>query len=644
MEPSSPKSQRIVFDRFEVDLRSGELLKNGRKLRLQAQPFQLLALLLDRPGEVVTREEICRKLWQADTFVDFDHSLGTAINKIREALGDSADHPRFVETLPRRGYRFIGRIEGANGTAPSESRSASSDAGASVAIESADSRIEGRNVPAAQESRQPRHLKFALVLVAFSAVLLAAVLFFRGSGNSRAEARAASIQSIAVLPLENLSGNPSQEYFADGMTDELITELARTKGLRVISRTSVMQYKSVHRPLKAIARELGVDGIVEGSVLDNGGRVRVTVQLVHAASDTHVWAQSYTRDLRDLLLLQQEIAESVAKEINKAAELPARPAGRRIAPEAHDAYLRGRYNWFASNYETAAESFEKAVQLQPDYAAAYSGLADYYIAAALEGAVIPRDALPKGEAAAQKALQLDDSAEEAHNSMAGVYLFSRWNWNAAEKESRRAIELNPNFAEAYHLYAYVLLALNRKADAVTAQRKSQELDPFARPWGLGFVLEKLGRYKEAEEDLRQRIEAQPRDRVLHGVLSQSYLAQNKEKQSMEELAETLRLEGDEKGAEVVPLAFAKGGNRGVQEWTLARMQQAAQKGYVSPLDFAYAYARLGQDDEAFRWLAKAYDDRDPGIIWIQQEPGLNQLHGDPRYRALVRRIGLPEAY
>jgi TolB-like protein/DNA-binding winged helix-turn-helix (wHTH) protein len=378
MEPTTPKILRIAFDRFDVDLRSGELRKNGRRLRLQEQPFQLLALLLESPGEVVTREEICRKLWQADTFVDFDHSLGTAINKIREALGDSADHPRFVETLPRRGYRFIGKIAGSDGAPLTESSPVALDANAEVGIPP-DKGIDAGNAPAVQESRQPRRLKFVLALAASLAILLAALVFFRRPADSRAAALAANIQSIAVLPLENLSGNPAQEYFADGMTDELITELARTKGLRVISRTSVMQYKGVHRPLKDIARELGVDGILEGSVVDAGGRVRVTVQLVHAASDTHVWAQSYIRDSSDLLLLQQELAESVAKAVNSAA-LPPKPAGRRIAPEAHDAYLRGRYNWFALNYETARESFQKAIQLQPDYALAYSGLADYYAA------------------------------------------------------------------------------------------------------------------------------------------------------------------------------------------------------------------------------------------------------------------------
>jgi TolB-like protein/DNA-binding winged helix-turn-helix (wHTH) protein/Tfp pilus assembly protein PilF len=642
MEPTTPKILRIAFDRFDVDLRSGELRKNGRRLRLQEQPFQLLALLLERPGEVVTREEICRKLWQADTFVDFDHSLGTAINKIREALGDSADHPRLVETLPRRGYRFIGKIAGSDGAPPAENSPAVLDANAAVGIACGDRRIDAGSVSAVQETGQPRRLRFVLALAASLAILLAALVFFRRPADSRAAALAANIRSIAVLPLENLSGNPAQEYFADGMTDELITELARTKGLRVISRTSVMQYKNVHRPLKDIAHELGVDGILEGSVVDAGGRVRVTVQLVHAASDTHVWAQSYIRDLSDLLLLQQELAENVAKEVHSAA-LPPKPSGRRVTHEAHDAYLRGRYNWFALNYETARESFEKAIQLQPDYALAYSGLADYYAAGSVGGLLDPKIALPKGEVAAQKALQLDDSAEEAHNSMAATYLFYRWNWRGAEQESRRAIELNPNFAEAYHLFSFVLLALNRTDEAVEAQRTSQALDPFARPWALGAALVSVGKYKEAETEIRQRLEALPTHRILHYELAQCLLMQGREKESMEELAEGIRFDGSENLAADVRTAFIRAGNHGVQEWRLANLKQMASKDYVSPLDFAFAYARLGQDDEAFRWLDKACDDHVPGLVWLRQKSELNRLRGDSRFQALIKRIGLPEA-
>ena len=629
------KTLRIAFDRFEVDLRSGELLKDGRRVRLQAQPFGLLALLLEHPGEVVTREEICDRLWQADTFVDFDHSVGTAINKIREALGESAEKPRFVETLPRRGYRFIGKVEMRGEVPPMEGKPA-------PAVTTIVTRVSGQDAiedpPEVQESRS-RPARFVLMMGVLVGILLTAVVAVRLSRVPRA----ANIQSLAVLPLENLSGTPAKEYLADGMTDELITELARTKGLRVISRTSVMQYKGVHRPVKDVARELGVDGVLEGSVAVEGSRVRVTVQLVQAGSDAHVWAQSYVRDLGDVFLLQQEIAESVAKEVNRAA-LPSTNPRPRISPEAHDAYLLGRYNWYGNSFETARESFEKAIQLQPDYAAAYSGLADYYIGGAEMGLLVPKDALPKGEAAAQKALRLDDSAAEVHVSMGAAHLFCRWNLGAAEKEIERAMELDPNLAGAQHLYTSVLLALNRRDEAVQSERKYEEMDSLTRPWAVGSVLIDVGQYKDAEAELDRRIPAFPRDTMLHYQLARSYVLQGRERESTEQFAEALHLEGHDDLALQVRAAFATGGARSVWEWRIAQLKQKARTKYVSPMDIGLLYGRLGRDDEAFRWLDKAYDDHVPALVFIQRAEILNRWRGNARYQALVRRIGLPPAF
>jgi tetratricopeptide (TPR) repeat protein len=367
------------------------------------------------------------------------------------------------------------------------------------------------------------------------------------------------------------------------------------------------------------------------------------VQLVHAVSDTHLWVESYTRDLKDVLLMQREIAENVARKVHSEA-LPHRAPSRAITPAAHDAYLRGRYNWFAANFQTARESFEKAIQLQPNYAAAYSGIADYFIGGSVMGLLDPRVALPKGEEAAQKALQLDDASEEAHNSMAAAYLFYRWNWKAAEQESRRAIELNPNFAEAHHFHAMVLAAQNRGDEAIEAQRRAQALDPFARPAALGMILSDVGRDAEAEIEYRQRIEALPTNHILRFKLAECLLSQGREKESMEEFAEGLRLRGSEKQAKDVRAAFTRAANRGVQEWRLADLERLAAESYVSPLNFAHAYARMGQDEEAFRWLEKGYGDHVPTLIFLQQDPDLKRLHGDPRFQSLVKRIGLPEAY
>lgn len=339
--------------------------------------------------------------------------------------------------------------------------------------------------------------------------------------------------------------------------------------------------------------------------------------------------------------MQQELAENVAKEVSSSA-LPPKSV-RVISPEAHDTYLRGRYAWFGAdgNADTARALFEKAIQLQPDYAAAYSGLADYYIGGSASGYLDPEDALPKGEQAAEKALQLDDSVAEAHNSMAASYFFYRWNWKAAEQESQKSIELGPNYAEGYHLRGYVLLALNGQNEALESQQKSQELDPFARPWGLGRLLNWMGRYKEAEADLRQRIAALPANDDLRYNLAQSYLMQGRDRESMGEFAEALRLEGNERLAAEVRGAFNKEGNQGVQEWRLARLKKMALKRYVSPLEFAFAYARLGQADETFRWLEKAYDGHAPWLVVIHQHTELDAFRDDPRYKALIKRIGLP---
>ena len=632
------------FGPYALDLRSGELRKHGIRLKMGGQPFKILALLLANPGEMVTREELRGKLWANDTFVDFDHGLNSAVQRLRDCLSDTAEKPLWVETIPRSGYRFIGQVGWSDGAGPSPSNEQTATPRGEMAL--------ARDVEVPTDERLANHLPgqarglriAAIPIVVVAALLLAWPQFKFGLRRKTPPAgEPVAIHSIAVLPLENLSGNPAQEYFADGMTDELITQLARTKGLRVISRTSVMQYKGVHRPLKDIARELGVDGILEGSVVNEAGRVRVTVQLIRAASDTHVWAQSYMRDSSDLLLLQQELAENVAKEVNSAA-LPRKTSVRRIAPEAHEAYLRGRYDWYRGDSEKAREFFEKAIQLQPGYAAAYSGLADYYFDGAVGAHIDPHEALARGEAEAKKALQLDDSTEEAHNSMAAAYLFYRWNWAAAENESRRAIEINPNYADGYHLYSYVLMAMNRKEEALEAQRKADELDPFARPWALGRLLNGVGRYREAESELRARIDASPKDGALRRQLAQSLVMQGRNREAMEEFALELELAGHEEQAVEVREAFAKGGQRGEDEWRLAILKRSARKGYVSPLEFACAYARLGQDDEALRWMEKAYNDRVPDLATIWMHPELNDLHGDPRYQALIKRIGLPESH
>jgi TolB-like protein/DNA-binding winged helix-turn-helix (wHTH) protein len=598
----------VRFGTFEVDLRAGELRKSGMKLKLSGQPFQVLTILLEHPGEVVTREELQQRLWP-DTFVDAERGLNTAINKIREVLGDSAENPRFVETLPRRGYRFVGEL------AKQSSTEAELDDGKGA-------RRPGTKIAVAA----------ALIL------LLATILIVRWIQTSRSAKRAVSIGSLAVLPLDNLSGDSSQDYFADGMTEELITMLAKATSLRVV------QYKGVHRPLRDIAQELGVDGIVEGSVARSRSGVHMTVQLIHAPSDTHLWAESYDRDLAGANSLPMELAQAIAKQVGKGSSAP---VGRQryISPEAHDAYLLGRYYWYASDSPTkSGEYFHRAIDLQPDYAAAWSGVSHYYILRGMVGLAPPAEIMPQAEAAARKAVELDDSLAEAHHSMAAVYAFYRWDWEAAERESERALQLDPNFAQVHHLRSYLFAALNRTEEGVQEEKASMELDPFLHPWALGTALLRARQFDAALSEGRLLAEVPLGDPDVHQLLSDAYRFKGMEKESVQELEKQFLLQNNEESATAVRRAFDQGGYKAVLEWQLSELKKKAAKGYVSPWWFALAYAQLGRKEETLHSLEDAYKEHSPRLIFLQSEPDLDFLHSDLRYRALVTQVGLPPAF
>lgn len=621
---SSPTSVEIVrFGEFEANLRSRELRRKAVVVRLPEQSFAVLVMLLERPGELIPREDIRKRLWSSDTFVDFDHGLNNAVNRLRGALEDSADAPRWIETLPRRGYRFIGNVDGNSevpDTTPKESHS--------------------DNHPAAQppEPKTPWRIRYRLAaMVAALGVVLAFILFWRVG-----PAKHPVIHSLAVLPLENLSGDQGQDYFADGMTDELITMLAKNPGLRVISRTSTRQYKNAHRPIREIARELGVDAILEGSVNRYSNRVHINAQLIHADSDTHLWAESYDRDLSDVSSVQRDLAETIARQVGvtASASSPSRPE-KRINPEAHDAYLLGRYYWFLGNTDKSKQSFQRAIDLQPDYAAAWSGLADTYLVSGVSGEAPAETVMPTGEADALKAVQLDDSSPEAHDSLAAAYYFYRWDWQAAERESARAIELNPGLAEAHHLRSYVLFTLNRTDEAVAEQRKATALDPFARPWALPSALIRAHQYGAALEEGLMRSKAQPTDPTLHAVLMSAYVLNGMEKEAAQEWETTLRLKKQEESALAVHNAFQQGGFKAALEWDLQNLKQIAAKEYVPPLQFAYDYARLGRKDEALRYLELAYKEHQPFLVHLQSDPDVDVLHSDPRYQQIVKKMRLP---
>ena len=433
--PTSTLRARVSrFDDFELDVRSGELRKHGLRLRLRGQPLQVLAILLNRPGDVVTREEIRSQIWSADTFVDFEHSLHNAIARLRETLGDSAETPRYIETLPRHGYRFIAPVETEEAPEPSHPAQSTLPRGVSVA----------------SSRSTPRGLLVASVL----AILAIAFAVWQAGTWTRPTSAAPRLNSIAVLPLANLSGDPSEEFFADGLTDQLITDLAEVGSLRVISRTSVMRYKGTKEGLPEIARKLNVDAIVEGSVVRSGQRVRVTAQLLQASTDQHLWAETYDRDLGDVLKLQGEVADAIAQQV-RAQLTPKQQAQLRAAhpvnPAAYDAYLKGRL-YFVNEFtkpdslRKAQHYFQESVQQDPNFALAYAGLADAYVYLAFAGAM-PRDqAYLSAKGALAKALALDDSIGEAHDTLGLLSSEFDWDWDTADREFSRAIALAPSAA------------------------------------------------------------------------------------------------------------------------------------------------------------------------------------------------------
>lgn len=622
----------LRFGVFEVDFKAGQLRKNGTRIRLPQQPFQLLCLLLDHPGEVVTREELCQRLWSPDVFVDFDHGLNKSVQKLRDALGDSADSPLYIETIPRIGYRFIAPVSAGGRVVPAEDGHAALNGNPVVSPE-----VSGAEPAKSIPRRMRRVWLIPLAALIVAVTVTSAWLIVkppRGAGT---------IHSLAVLPLDNLSGDPGQEYFADGMTDELTTMLAKDSTLRIVSRTSVMQYKDAHRPLREIAAALGVDGVVEGSVERSGDQVHMTLQLINGPSDAHVWAQSYDRNANDLVSLPDDAAMEIARRTNST--VPNHAQVRYVNPEAHDAYLHGRYLWYAASNEEAAKYFKKAVELQPDYAEAWTGVADYYGLGMVAGLLDPREAGPAEEAAALKAVALDDSLPQAHLSLCAAIHFVEWDWVRADRECQRAIELDPKFAEAYHLRAKILMTMNRPEEAISEQKKASELDPFARPWALAYIYMLARQYDAAIMEGRQRQEAFPHDATLLWILATSYRCKGMHAEAARYWEESLMVSGEPAAAASVRRSMQQGGYRAAVRWNIADLKKRSLTHYVSPVDMAVNYAQLGRREEALSELEEAYRQRSPELLQdVQDDPAFDFLHSDARYRALIKEVGMPPAW
>jgi TolB-like protein/DNA-binding winged helix-turn-helix (wHTH) protein/Flp pilus assembly protein TadD len=633
-----PVSQPVRFDVFEVDLRAGELRKHGIKIRLQEQPFLILQTLLETPGQIVTREELQKKIWPGDTFVDFDHGLHAAVNRLRQALGDAADKPRFVETVARRGYRFIGQVQVAAPETPSGIRVVSKEE--------------------ALPRKRPAGKSWVGPLIGFTlAIAVAAVLvFFNVWGLRNWLFGARSFRSLAVLPLENLTGDAKLDYFADGMTEDLTTQLSKLGDLRVISHTSVMQYRGTTKPLPQVARELNVDAVVEGAVQLSGNHVRITAQLVDGRSDQHIWADDYDRDLSDVLLLQSDVARDIAKKIDvkltPQQQLRLAKEAHPVNPDAYQAYLLGRYYWNKRTADGLAQSgqyFQQAIQKDPNYALAYSGLSDYFAFLTLIGGpelLPPKQAMIQAKAAAVKAVQLDDSSSEAHASMAHILHNYDWDFEGAEREFRRAIELNPNYATAHHWYAHLLMQIGRTDESLEQARLATELDPLSP-----FVNQGLARqyylsrqYDKAIAQCQVVLQMDSTYLPARTQLALAYEQKGMLGDAVAALEQARRSAGEKTDLPMVHAllahAYALAGRRADAQSELNVLTAIGQKRYVPPSYVAIVYLALGDKNKAFEYLNKSYQDRSEQLLYLAVEPVVDSLRSDARFDALLKQVGL----
>ncbi|HKU28355.1 MAG TPA: winged helix-turn-helix domain-containing protein [Candidatus Sulfotelmatobacter sp.] len=623
-------SDRLRFEGYELDVRAGELRKHGVRVRLRGQPLQVLAILLERAGDVVTREELQTQIWPADTFVDFDHSLHNAIARIREVLGDSAERPRYIETLPRRGYRYIGPIDDVH----------------TLQLATETSGQTPQPVALPPPPKQTRSRVF-IILCAFFVVGLAPLILWR---YVHAKAAVPPIHSIAVLPLNNLSGDPSEEFFADGMTDQLITDLAKVGSLRVISRTSVMQYKDTKKGLPEIARELNVDAIVEGSVIRLGRRVRVTAQLIQAPTDQHMWAETYDRDAGDILTLQGDVADAIAQQV-RAQFTPTQRTqlrqGHAVNPAAYDAYLRGRLI-FTNEYpkpdslKKAQRYFEESIQKEPDFALAYAGLADTYVYLAFAGALQQDQAYQLAKEQLTKALELDDSIGEAHDTLGVLSSNFNWDWNAADREFNRAIALAPSYSCAHEDRAIFLALRGRRVEALAEIAKLDQLDyGFSAAYAESLTYYRLRDYQGLIESSKRGLILDPKDWSHHFNLGVGYEGVGQLQEAIPEYKKAIEAsDGSQEPVVALAHAYAAIGQKAEAEQILRDLERKSKKTSVSPYTMATIYANLGENDKAFEFLEKAYSQKSFEILSLKSDFLLDGLRPEPRFQDLLRRIGL----
>lgn len=605
MSGNSPQP-RVSFGAFEVNPASGELRKSGIHIKLHDKPFQILLALLEHTGEVVTRKELQKRLWPQDTFVEFENGLNNAIGRLREALGDTADTPHFIETIPRRGYRFIAEV-------------------------------------APKSSTQKRVSSRQWIIGAGIAIVITVAV---GLAIRLNRANAAPIRSLAVLPFRDLRTGTQGNYFAAGMTDAVTTELARLGVSKVTSETSAEKFQNTKESVPQIARTLGVDAIVEGAVLQEGDRVRITVQLIRGSTDQHLWAQSYERQMSDILALQDGVALGVARAIDLKLS-PGRPetsdSRKRVNSAAYEDYLEGRYYMQKRDdeYDRGKDYFERAIQLDPNFAAAYASLSQYYLQTER---LSPTEALTKGREYAEDALRLDPDSTESHLSLAYIYFYFDWNWPSADQEFKRAITLAPGIARSHRWYAAYLAAIGRNAQAMEEAERAVELDPLSVDAhdGLAKTADAAGQYSVALTESEKVLQLDPGNPIGYADLSLIHCNKAEFEAAVDDaekgLATTHR---DPAFLGMAAMAQGHLGHITEAKNLVTEMKSDATRRYVSPLFFAAAFASMGEEKEAMDALEGGYKTHDGDMVNIRGHE-FDRLHSDLRFQALLRKMNFPQ--
>ncbi|HKR85987.1 MAG TPA: winged helix-turn-helix domain-containing protein [Terriglobales bacterium] len=620
MPSPTPIADQFRFGVFQLDLKARELHKAGVKVKLQDQPFRVLAMLVEHAGGVVTREELQQKIWPTDVYVTFDQGLNNAVKKVRDALGDSADNPRFVETVARQGYRFVAPVSTLHAGPPEGTP-----------------RVD---LPVLRRT----------VLIVLASCLVAALGYWAYRRSSIGVRPSSERAVLAVLPFDNLSHDPDQEFFSDGLTEEMIAQLGKLnpKLLTVIARGSVSRYKSSSLTANQIGRELNADYLLQGSVRRESGRVRITVQLIQVRDQTDLWTESYDRDLKDILVLQDSVARTIADQIRitLTSEQQRRLANpRTVDPEAYDAYLRGRYYWnkrTADAMQKASAYFQQAVNRDPAYGAAYSGLADCNSALTWHGFTSPARSLPKAEAAAHKAIEIDPQSAEGHASLA-LALHHKWDWDGAEAEFKRALQLDSQYANAHHWYGDYLSVRGQHDEALLEARQALKLDPLnlmINSWvALRYYL--AHNYGAAIEQGRNAVELDPNFAAAHLVLGEAYVQTGRYDEALVELQAAAKLSGDNPlYLAQVAVANAAAGKRQEALRIVAQLQKLSRERYLSPYAIAQVYAALNDKEHTFQWLQTAFDDRAVWMSYLGVDPLFDRFHSDQRYHNMLRHVGL----